>query len=217
MGHKVSPIGFRLLINRNWSSQWYASKGQYKSLLLNDLKIRGYLNKMAYPYAISEVIIRRKVNKVSIEIISGRVGAILGRGGSEIEKIRRAITNIAGCEVDIKATEERRPETNAPIISRNIAKQLEKRVAFKRAIKMAISSAMRSGCKGIKIRCAGRLGGAEIARSEWYKEGRIPLHTLKSRIDYSLAEAHTTYGVIGVKTWVFHGESSSRVIYVGDQ
>lgn len=205
MGQKVNPIGFRLKINSNiWNSIWYADK-DYKQKLYQDLYIRDYINKFFKHAGVSKVIIERKVDLVSVIIHSSRPGVIIGKKGSDIEKIKQVITKEVKNSVEVNVVEVKRSEIDATLISQSIAQQLEKRVSFRRAMKKAIQSCLRMGGKGIKVSCSGRLGGAEIARTEWYKEGRLPLHTLRASIDYALCEAKTIYGIIGVKVWVYSG------------
>ncbi|WP_168463877.1 30S ribosomal protein S3 [Wolbachia endosymbiont of Ctenocephalides felis wCfeT] len=205
MGQKVNPIGFRLKIGANtWDSIWYADK-DYKQKLHQDLSIRSYINKSFKHAGISKVIIERKVDLVSITIHSSRPGVVIGKKGSDIEKIKQRIAEEVKSNVEVNVIEVKRAEINAALISSSIAQQLEKRVSFRRAMKKAIQSCLRMGGRGIKVSCSGRLGGAEIARTEWYKEGRLPLHTLRANIDYALCEAKTIYGIIGVKVWVYIG------------
>ncbi|MBN2569063.1 MAG: 30S ribosomal protein S3 [Deltaproteobacteria bacterium] len=205
MGQKVNPIGFRLGINKTWSSQWYAEK-KYGDLLHEDIKIRKHLKKKFYHAGVSKIEIERAADKAKINIYTARPGIIIGRKGSEIEKVKKEIEKIATGEVIINILEVRKPEIDAQLVAENIALQLERRVGFRRAMKRCVTSALKFGAKGIRVACAGRLGGAEMARREWYREGRVPLHTLRADIDYGLAEAHTTYGLIGVKVLIFHGE-----------
>lgn len=209
MGQKVNPIGFRLGINKTWCSQWYAEK-KYSELLHEDIKIRNHLKKKFYHAGISKIEIERAADKAKINIHTARPGIIIGRKGSEIEKVKKEIEEIASGEAIISILEVRKPETDAQLVAENIALQLERRVGFRRAMKRCVTSALKFGAKGIRVACAGRLGGAEMARREWYREGRVPLHTLRADIDYGLAEAHTTYGIIGVKVLIFHGEILSE-------
>jgi len=206
MGQKVNPIGLRLGINRTWDSRWYANTGEYGRLLHEDLKIRNYIEKELKQAAISKVVIERPHKKCRITIHSARPGLIIGKKGADIEKLRRKLSQMTDAETHLNIVEVRKPETDAALIAQSIAQQLERRVAFRRAMKRAVQSAMRLGAEGIRINCSGRLGGAEIARMEWYREGRVPLHTLRADIDYGEAEAHTAYGACGVKVWVFKGE-----------
>lgn len=205
MGQKVNPIGFRLGMIKTWRSLWYAEK-DYRNLLHEDLKIRKYLKNKLYHAGISRIDIERAANKCKINIYAARPGIIIGKKGTEIEKLKKDLEKISTNEMIINILEVRKPEIDAQLIAENVAMQLERRVAFRRAMKKCVSSAMKFGAKGIKISCAGRLGGAEMSRTEWYREGRVPLHTLRADIEYGFAEAHTTYGLIGVKVWVFYGE-----------
>ena len=205
MGQKVNPIGFRLVVKHNWHSVWYADK-DYTNLLHGDLKIREYINKNLKRASVGKILIQRQPNKINITIYSAKIGVIIGKKGADIDRVKQELTKLLNVPIDINVLELRKPELNALLITNNIANQIEKRVAYKRAMKRAIASAMRLGAKGIKIACSGRLADTEIARSEWYKEGRIPLHTLRADIDYSVAEAITAYGVIGVKVWVYTGK-----------
>ena len=206
MGQKINPIGFRLGINRTWDSRWYANDGEYGDLLHEDFKIRNYIEKELKQAAISKVVIERPHKKCRVTIHSARPGLIIGKKGADIEKLRRKVSQMTNAETHLNIVEVRKPEIDAALIAQSIAQQLERRVAFRRAMKRAVQSAMRLGAEGIRINCAGRLGGAEIARMEWYREGRVPLHTLRAHVDYAVGEAKTTYGVIGVKVWVFTGE-----------
>ena len=206
MGNKVNPIGLRLGINRTWDSRWYADGNEYGELLHEDLEIRDYLVKELAQAAISKVVIERPAKKARVTIYSGRPGVIIGKKGADIEKLKNKIGTMTKSEVSLNIVEVRKPEVDAQLIGDGIAQQLERRVAFRRAMKRAVQSAMRLGAGGIRINCAGRLGGAEIARTEWYREGRVPLHTLRADIDYAESSAHTAYGVCGIKVWVFKGE-----------
>jgi small subunit ribosomal protein S3 len=205
VGQKVHPVGLRLGINRTWNSRWFAGS-EFPSLVVEDHKIRIFLKKRLYQAGLSQIEIERAANKVRLRIYTSRPGIIIGKRGAEIENLKKETENIVKREVFIDIKEVRRPELEAQLVAENIAMQLVRRVAFRRAMKKAVSSAMRFGAMGIKISCAGRLGGAEMARREWYREGRVPLHTLRADIDYGLAEAFTTYGVIGVKVTIFKGE-----------
>ena len=205
MGHKVNPIGLRVGINRTWDSRWYADDG-YSDLLHEDLKIRKALWKRLNQAGISRIIIERPAKKARITIHTARPGVVIGKKGADIEKLRRELQEMTGNEVHLNIVEIRKPEIDARLVAENIAQQLERRVAFRRAMKRAVQSAMRLGAGGIKIICGGRLGGAEIARAERYHEGRVPLHTLRADIDFGEATAKTTYGTCGVKVWVFKGE-----------
>ena len=206
MGQKVNPVGLRLGINRTWDSRWFAKKADYGKLLHEDIKIRRQLKKRLYQAGVSRIIIERPHKKCRITIYAARPGVIIGKKGADIEKLRKDVSAISGGEVHLNIVEIRKPETDAQLVAENIAQQLERRVAFRRAMKRSLQSAMRLGAKGMRIEVAGRLGGAEIARTESYHEGRVPRHTLRADIDYGVTEASTTYGIIGVKVWVFKGE-----------
>jgi small subunit ribosomal protein S3 len=205
MGQKVNPIGLRLGINRTWDSRWFAGKG-YADLLLEDLKIRDFLKKRLQQAGVSRIVIERPAKKARITIHTARPGVVIGKKGQDIEVIRRELQKLTGSEVHLNIVEIRKPELDAQLVAENIAQQLERRVAFRRAMKRAVQSAMRLGAQGIRINCGGRLGGAEIARTEWYREGRVPLHTLRADVDYGEGTAKTTYGSCGVKVWIFKGE-----------
>ncbi|MCI5209638.1 MAG: 30S ribosomal protein S3 [Candidatus Electrothrix sp. ATG2] len=205
MGQKVNPIGLRLNITRTWDSIWYADK-DYAANLYQDQQIRKYLKKKLYHAGIARIVIERTGEKVRVKLHTARPGIVIGKKGAEIENLKRDLEQKFGRECMIDIQEVRRPEADAQLVAESIATQLERRIAFRRAMKKAISSALRFGVKGIKISCAGRLGGAEMSRTEWFKEGRVPLHTLRADIDYGTAEASTTYGIIGVKVWIFKGE-----------
>jgi len=205
MGHKVNPIGLRLGINRTWDSRWFAAK-DYGDLLHEDIRIRRYLHKRLAQAGVSRIVIERPAKRCRIAIYTARPGVVIGKKGQDIEKLRQDLSKMAGTEVSLNILEIRKPEIDAKLVADNIAQQLERRVAFRRAMKRAVQSAMRLGAQGIRINCAGRLGGAEIARTEWYREGRVPLHTLRADIDYGESTAQTTYGACGVKVWVFKGE-----------
>jgi small subunit ribosomal protein S3 len=206
LGQKVHPYGFRLGFNRTWRSRWYAAK-KYPELLQEDLKLRTELKKRLSNAGVSGVEIERAANKLKIRILTSRPGIIIGKKGAEVDKLRDEIHKKTGRDVFVDIQEIEKPELDAQLVAESIALQLEKRVAFRRAMRKAVESALRFGAKGIRVRTAGRLGGAEIARSEWYLEGRLPLHTLRADIEYGFAEAHTTYGRIGVKTWIYRGET----------
>ena len=210
MGHKVNPIGLRLGINRTWDSRWYADKGEYGELLHEDFRIREYILKELKQAAVSKVVIERPHKKCRVTVHAGRPGVIIGKKGADIDKLKADVGKLVRGEVHLNIAEVRKPELDATLVAENIAQQLERRVAFRRAMKRAVQSAMRLGAEGIRITCSGRLGGAEIARTEWYREGRVPLHTLRADIDYGQATAFTTYGTCGVKVWVFKGEVLSR-------
>ncbi len=206
MGQKVHPYGFRLGINKPWRSNWYA-KRDYPELLQEDIKIRTYLRKTLSHAGVSNLEIERSANRIRINIHTARPGIIIGKKGLEVDRLKEEIQQIiGGKQVNLNIKEIRRAELDASLIAQNIALQLQKRISFRRAMKKSVTSALRFGAKGIKIRCSGRLGGAEIARSEWYREGRVPLHTLRADIDYGTAEGLTTYGLIGIKVWVYKGE-----------
>ncbi len=206
MGQKINPIGLRLGINRTWDSRWYADPNSFGDLLHNDIKIRNFIKKEIKQAGISKVVIERPHRKCRVTIYCSRPGLIIGKKGADIEKLRAKVSTIANSEVSLNIVEIRKPEIDASSIASSIAQQLERRVAFRRAMKRAVQSAIRLGAEGIRINCSGRLGGAEIARMEWYREGRVPLHTLRADIDYSTAEAFTAYGICGIKVWVFKGE-----------
>lgn len=206
MGQKSNPIGLRLQINRTWDSRWYAEGADYGRLLLEDLKIRAFIMKSLPQAAISKVVIERPAKLARISIFAARPGVIIGKKGADIEKLRSTIGKMTSSTVSLNIVEIRKPEVDARLVAQGIADQLERRIAFRRAMKRAVQSAMRLGAEGIRVNCGGRLGGAEIARSESYREGRVPLHTLRANIDYAEATAHTSYGVCGVKVWVFKGE-----------
>jgi small subunit ribosomal protein S3 len=206
MGQKINPTGFRLGINRTWDSRWYAGKTEYGKLLHEDIAIRAALAKPLKQAAVSKIIIERPHRKCRVTIHSARPGVVIGKKGADIEKLRREVARITDSDVVLNIIEIRKPEIDAKLVAESIAQQLERRVAFRRAMKRAMQSAMRLGAEGIRISCSGRLGGAEIARLEWYKEGRVPLHTLRADVDYGVATAFTTYGTCGVKVWIFKGE-----------
>jgi small subunit ribosomal protein S3 len=206
MGQKVNPIGLRLGINRTWDSRWYADRREYGKLLQEDLQLRKYIAKTRRQAGISKVVIERPHRKCRITIHSARPGILIGKKGTDIEKLRGELASMSSSEVHLNIVEVRKPEVDATLVAESIAQQLERRVAFRRAMKRAVQSAQRLGGLGIRINCSGRLGGAEIARMEWYREGRVPLHTLRANIDYGTALAETAYGVIGVKVWIFKGE-----------
>jgi small subunit ribosomal protein S3 len=205
MGHKVNPIGLRVGVNRTWDSRWYADRN-YGKLLLEDLKIRSFLEKRLAQAGVSRIIIERAAKKTRIMIHTARPGVVIGKKGQEIEQLRKELAKITGGDVHLNIVEIRKPEIDAKLVAENIAQQLQRRVTFRRAMKRAVQSAMRLGAQGIRVACAGRLGGAEIARSEWYREGRVPLHTLRANIDFGRTTAFTPYGTCGIKVWVFRGE-----------
>ena len=206
MGQKVHPIGFRLGINRSWDSLWFAKKGDYGKYLIEDYKIRQFIKKNIKNAGVSEVVIERSSKKCTVSIHTSRPGFVIGKKGSDIEKIKNKISKITKDEVSVNIKEIKKPELNAYLVSENIAQQLEKRVAYRRAMKRAMQATMRLGAKGIKVCVSGRLAGNDIARSEWLREGSIPLHTLRANLDYAESEALTTYGMIGVKVWIYKGE-----------
>jgi small subunit ribosomal protein S3 len=210
MGQKVNPIGFRLGVQRIWTAKWYGSNRTFSGTLLEDIKVRDYLKKKLSHASVSKVVIERPAKNARITIYSGRPGVVIGKKGEDIEVLRRELSGMMTVPVHVNIEEVRKPETDAQIIADGIAQQLEKRVMFRRAMKRAMQNAMRLGAQGIKIMSSGRLNGAEIARTEWYREGRVPLHTLRAEIDYGLAEAKTTYGIIGIKVWVYKGDSLNR-------
>ena len=205
MGQKVNPIGLRVGINRTWDSRWFANR-DYAKFLHEDLKLRDFLHTRLSAAGISRIIIERPAKKARVTIHSARPGVVIGKKGADIEKLRSDLAKITGGEVNLNIVEIRKPEIDARLIAESIAQQLERRIAFRRAMKRSVQSAMRLGALGIRINCSGRLGGAEIARMEWYREGRVPLHTLRAEVDYGVATAMTTYGTCGIKVWVFKGE-----------
>ena len=206
MGHKVNPIGMRLQINRTWDSRWYADTKDYGNLLLEDLKIRDFIGEECKQSGVSRVIIERPHKKCRVTIHTARPGVIIGKKGADIEGLRSKLAAMTDSELHLNIVEVRKPELDAALVAESIAQQLERRVSFRRAMKRAVQSAMRMGALGIRVNVAGRLGGAEIARTEWYREGRVPLHTLRADIDYAHAECLTAYGIIGIKVWIFKGE-----------
>jgi len=208
MGQKVNPIGFRLGITRTWDSRWFAKK-DYAKLLHEDLRFREYLKEKLFTAGIAKIEIERAANKVKINVHTARPGIVIGKKGAGVETLKSDIQKLSKSEVFLNIIEVKKPEANAQLIAENVALQLEKRVAFRRAMKKCMTSAFKQGIKGIKIRVSGRLGGAEIARTEWYSEDSVPLHTLRANVEYGTAEAKTTYGLIGVKTWVYHGEAQT--------
>jgi small subunit ribosomal protein S3 len=206
MGQKVNPIGLRVGINRTWDSRWYAAGDQYAKILHEDLRIRAYLEQRLNQAGVSRIVIERPAKKARITIHTARPGVVIGKKGADIEKLRTNLSKMTGSDVHLNIVEIRKPEIDAKLVAEGISQQLERRVAFRRAMKRAVQSAMRLGAEGIRINCGGRLGGAEIARVEWYREGRVPLHTLRADIDFGTATAKTAYGTCGVKVWVFRGE-----------
>ncbi|MEW6067812.1 MAG: 30S ribosomal protein S3 [Nitrospirota bacterium] len=215
MGQKTHPVGNRIGIIKTWDSRWFSKKG-YSEQLIEDISIRKFLKGRLSHAGVSKIELERTGNNIRVVIHAARPGIIIGKKGTEVEKLRKDIKNITGKEIAIDIKEIRKPETNAQLVAENVALQLEKRVAFRRAMKKAVASALRFGILGVRIACSGRLAGAEIARSEWYREGRVPLHTLRADIDYGFSKARTTYGIIGVKVWMYHGdilpESSTKLI-----
>ncbi|HET6461171.1 MAG TPA: 30S ribosomal protein S3 [Syntrophales bacterium] len=205
MGQKVNPIGFRVGGIKTWRSQWF-SEQNYGELIHEDINIRNYLKKKLYHAGISRIEIERAASKAKVNIYAARPGIIIGKKGSEIEKLKKELEGVSKSEIIINILEVRKPEVDAQLVAENVALQLERRVAFRRAMKKCVTSSLKFGAKGIRVNCAGRLGGAEMARSEWYREGRVPLHTLRADIDWGFAEANTAYGLIGIKVWIFHGE-----------
>jgi len=206
MGHKVNPTGIRLGVIKEHNSVWYAGKKDYAKNLLNDIQVREFLDKRLVKASVSKIVIERPAQNARITIHTARPGIVIGKKGEDVDRLRREVSDMMGVPVHINIEEVRKPDLDARLVAQNVAGQLERRVMFRRAMKRAVQNAMRQGAKGIKIQVGGRLGGAEIARSEWYREGRVPLHTLRADIDYATYEAHTTYGVIGVKVWIFKGE-----------
>ena len=206
MGQKINPIGFRLALNRNWASRWYANNKNFSSMLLEDIKVRDYLKKKLAHAAVSRVVIERPAKNARITVYSARPGVVIGKKGEDIESLKVELQKMLGVPVHVNIEEVRKPEIDAQLIADSISQQLQKRIMFRRAMKRAITNAMRLGAQGIKIMSAGRLNGIEIARTEWYREGRVPLHTMRAEIDYGVSEAKTSYGVIGIKVWVFKGE-----------
>ncbi|MGI6649926.1 MAG: 30S ribosomal protein S3 [Bacillota bacterium] len=205
MGQKVHPKGLRIGIIRDWDSRWFADKN-YKELLHEDIRIRRYLKKRFYAAGISNVEIERAASRVKVSIHTAKPGIVIGRGGAEVENLRKYLERMTGKQINVNIVEIKKPELDAQLVAENVAGQLERRTSFRRAMKQAVSRSMRLGAEGIRIACSGRLGGAEIARTEWYSEGKVPLHTLRADVDYGFAEANTTYGKIGVKTWIYRGE-----------
>jgi small subunit ribosomal protein S3 len=205
LGQKINPIGFRLGVIKTWDSKWYA-EADYAKLLHEDLKLKDFLKKRLYHSGVSKIEIERAANKAKINIYTARPGLIIGKKGSEVETLKKELATLTDKEVYLNIQEVRKPELDAQLVAENVALQLERRIAFRRAMKKSVTSALKFGAKGIRIMCAGRLGGAEMSRTEWYREGRVPLHTLRADIDYGFAEAKTTYGIIGVKVLIFKGE-----------
>ena len=206
MGHKVHPTGIRLGISKDWNSKWFAGKRDYAQYLGADLKVRELLKKKLFAAGISKILIERPAKTARVTIHTARPGVVIGKKGEDIEKLRKEVTKVMGVPAHINVTEVRKPELDAQLVAESIAQQLERRIMFRRAMKRSVQNAMRLGALGIKVNVGGRLNGAEIARSEWYREGRVPLHTLRADIDYGFAEARTQYGIIGVKVWIYKGE-----------
>ena len=206
MGQKIQPTGFRLPVARNWTSKWYASHRDFAKMLNEDIKVRNYLKGRLKSAAVSKILIERPAKNAKITIHSARPGVVIGKKGEDVEALRGVLSAKMGVPVQINIEEIRKPDLDAQLVADSVAQQLERRVMFRRAMKRAVQNAMRQGAEGIKVQVGGRLGGAEIARSEWYREGRVPLHTLRADIDYATSEASTTYGIIGVKVWIFKGE-----------
>ena len=210
MGQKINPTGFRLATNKDWSSRWYSNSKNFAVLLNNDIKVREFLNKKLVNAAVSRILIERPAKNAKITIFSARPGIVIGKKGEDIESLRSSIQDLMGIPVQLNIEEVRKPEIDATLVAQSIAQQLEKRVMFRRAMKRTVQSALRQSAKGVRVEVSGRLNGAEIARTEWYREGRVPLHTIRADIDYGTAEALTTYGIIGVKVWVFKGETTEN-------
>ncbi|WP_321314652.1 30S ribosomal protein S3 [Halarcobacter sp.] len=212
MGQKVNPIGLRLGINRNWESRWFPKFSNMPANVAEDDKIRKYVKKELYYAGVAQTIVERTAKKVRVTIVAARPGIIIGKKGADVEKLKNNLSALVGKEIAVNIKEERKPQLSGQLSAENVAQQLERRVAFRRAMKRVMQNALKSGAKGIKVSVSGRLGGAEMARTEWYLEGRVPLHTLRARIDYGFAEAHTTYGCIGIKVWIFKGEVLAKGI-----
>jgi len=210
MGQKIHPTGFRLSVTRNWGSRWYANSGNFAKMLNEDIKVRDYLKKKLAHASVGRVVIERPAKNARITVYSARPGVVIGKKGEDIEHLKAELQRIMGVQVHVNIEEIRKPEVDAQLIADSIAQQLEKRIMFRRAMKRAMQNAMRLGAQGIKVMSSGRLNGAEIARREWYREGRVPLHTLRADIDYGTSEAKTTYGIIGIKVWVFKGETMAK-------
>lgn len=210
MGQKINPTGFRLAVSRNWASRWYASNRDFSKMLLEDIQVRDYLKKKLKNASVGRVLIERPAKNARVTIYSARPGVVIGKKGEDIELLKRDLQKLVGVPVHVNIEEVRKPEIDAQLIADNIAQQLERRIMFRRAMKRAMQNAMRMGAQGIKIMSSGRLNGIEIARTEWYREGRVPLHTLRADIDYATSEASTTYGIIGIKVWVYKGDTLGR-------
>lgn len=212
MGQKVNPIGLRLGINRNWESRWFPKFENMPANVAEDDKIRKFVKKELYYAGVAQTIVERTAKKIRVTIVAARPGIIIGKKGADVEKLKVNLSKLVGKEIAVNIKEERKPQLSGQLAAENVAQQLERRVAFRRAMKRVMQNALKSGAKGIKVSVSGRLGGAEMARTEWYLEGRVPLHTLRARIDYGFAEAHTTYGCIGIKVWIFKGEVLAKGI-----
>ena len=212
MGQKVNPIGLRLGINRNWDSRWFPKFENVPANVAEDDKIRKFIKKELYYAGVAQTIVERTAKKIRVTIVAARPGIIIGKKGADVEKLKVNLSNLVGKEIAVNIKEERKPQISGQLAAENVAQQLERRVAFRRAMKRVMQNALKSGAKGIKVSVSGRLGGAEMARTEWYLEGRVPLHTLRAKIDYGFAEAHTTYGCIGIKVWIFKGEILAKGI-----
>ncbi len=210
MGQKIHPTGFRLAVTRNWNSRWYANNREFSGMLAEDLKVREYLEKKLKNASVARILIERPAKSARITIFTARPGVVIGKKGEDIERLKKDLNNMFGVPVAVNIEEVRKPELDAKLIADSITQQLEKRIMFRRAMKRAMQNAMRMGAQGIKIMSSGRLNGIEIARTEWYREGRVPLHTMRADIDYGVSEAETTYGIIGVKVWVYKGENVGR-------
>jgi small subunit ribosomal protein S3 len=206
MGQKINPKGFRLGVIEGWESFWYANDQEFGKLLIEDINIRKYLKNSLYKAGVSRIVLSRKANQIEVDLYTAKPGLIIGKGGKEVAAIREDLTKKFGKTVQLNVHEETNPEASAQLVAENMASQLERRISFRRAMKQSVTRALRSGAKGVKIMCGGRLDGAEIARSEWYRMGRVPLHTLRAKIDYGFAEAMTLYGKIGIKCWIYKGD-----------
>src|SRR6478672_10639651 len=216
MGQKTNPIGLRVAVTHDWRSKWYAEKKEFGKLLTEDYQIRSVLKKKLESASVPRILIERAATRCRITILTARPGVVIGRKGAEIDKLKEELSKMTGKEIYVDIMEIKQPETDAQLVAENVALQLERRVSFRRAMKKSIQTAMDFGAEGIKIRCAGRLGGAELARAEWYREGKIPLHTLRTPIDYGFAEAKTTYGIIGIKCWICKGDKANENREGGD-
>jgi len=210
MGQKVNPKGFRVGVIKDWDAHWYAGKKEFKDFLYADYQLRRHVKEKLYASGVSKIDIERKGGRIVVNVFTAKPGIVIGRGGQEVEVLRKELEDLSGSKVNVNINEVKRPELDAQLVAENVAASLERRIAFRRAMKQTVYRTMRAGAGGIKIMCAGRLGGAEIARTEWYAEGKVPLHTLRADIDYGFAEANTTYGKIGVKVWIYKGEILPR-------